>query len=134
LAAFHAAADAARYPEQGTAWQVSRLFYTAIPRSFFLDLRDRLDALGEDTSQFERFEEAGAGWPDDQVDVTLDVEDRIEVKWTALNCHRTQFGPDNLFRRLPENMLRRILGREYFALAWPHRGPGLQLADLFAGM
>jgi N-acetyl-1-D-myo-inositol-2-amino-2-deoxy-alpha-D-glucopyranoside deacetylase len=134
LAAFHAAADAARYPEQGTAWQVSRLFYTAIPRSFFLDLRDRLDALGEDTSQFERFEEAGAGWPDDQVDVTLDVEDRIEVKWTALNCHRTQFGPDNLFRRLPENMLRRILGREYFALAWPHREPGLQLADLFAGM
>jgi N-acetyl-1-D-myo-inositol-2-amino-2-deoxy-alpha-D-glucopyranoside deacetylase len=134
LAAFHAAADPARYPKQGAAWLVSRLFYTAIPCSFFLDLRDRLDALGEDTSQFERFEEAGAGWPDDQIDVTLDVVDRIEAKWTALNCHRTQFGPDNLFRRLPENVLKQFLGHEHFALAWPRLESGLQLADLFAGM
>ncbi|MFQ5342771.1 MAG: PIG-L family deacetylase, partial [Anaerolineae bacterium] len=117
VAAFHAAGDPARYPDQGPAlrpgsvqaWQPVRLFYTAIPRSFFLEMRDRLDAMGADTSEFARFEESGAGWPDDQVHVTLDVAGAIEAKWAALQCHRTQFGPDNLFRRLPEDVLKEMM-------------------------
>jgi LmbE family N-acetylglucosaminyl deacetylase len=133
LAAFHAAADPARYPEQGKAWQASNLFYTAIPRSFFLDMREELEAIGEDTSQFARFEESGVGWPDDQIHVTLDVAEKIEAKWAALNCHGTQFGPDNLFRRLPEEVMKHLLSSEHFALAWPKATPGQQLADLFAG-
>lgn len=132
VAAFHAAADPARYPEQGDAWQASNLFYTAIPRSFFLEMRDQLEAMGEDTSDFARWEESGAGWPDEQINVTLDVTQKIEAKWTALNCHRTQFGPDNLFRRLPVDMVKRMMSYEHFALAWPNPEPGLQLADLFA--
>jgi LmbE family N-acetylglucosaminyl deacetylase len=35
VTAFHAAADANLYPNQGPAWQAERLFYSAIPRSFF---------------------------------------------------------------------------------------------------
>jgi N-acetyl-1-D-myo-inositol-2-amino-2-deoxy-alpha-D-glucopyranoside deacetylase len=134
VAAFHAAADPARYPDQGLQWQPARLFYTAIPRSFFLEMRERLDAMGVDTSQFDRFDEDGAGWPDDQVHVTIDVTDNIEAKWAALNCHRTQFGPDNLFRRLPDNMMKEMMSREYFSMAWPEPEPGLQLTDLFAGL
>ncbi|MFQ5855294.1 MAG: hypothetical protein ACE5LU_06595 [Anaerolineae bacterium] len=76
------------------------------------------------TSSGHRFEERGvAGWPDDQIHVTLDVSDTIEAKWAALQCHRTQFGPDNLFRRLPEDVLKEMMSREHFALAgacaWP---------------
>jgi N-acetyl-1-D-myo-inositol-2-amino-2-deoxy-alpha-D-glucopyranoside deacetylase len=134
VAAFHAAADPARYPDQGPPWQPARLFYTAIPRSFFLEMSDRLNAMGVDTSQFAHFEEDGAGWPDDQIHVTLDVRDSVEAKWTALNCHRTQFGPDNPFRRLPHNAMKEMMSREYFALAWPEPEPGLQLPDLFAGL
>jgi N-acetyl-1-D-myo-inositol-2-amino-2-deoxy-alpha-D-glucopyranoside deacetylase len=132
LAAFHAAADPARYPEQGRAWQAPYLFYTAIPRSFFVDMRHRLEVIGAATSEFARFEESGAGWPDDKVNVMLNVAGEVEAKWTALNCHRTQFGPDNLFRRLPEDDLKRMMSREYFALAWPEPEPGVQLNDLFA--
>ena len=134
LAAFHAAADPSSYPEQGEAWQASRLFYTAIPRSFFVEMRDRLVAAGVDTSEFDRFEEDGIGWPDDQVSVMVDVAGEIEAKWAALNCHRTQFGPNNLFRRLSDEEIKQMLGREYFALAWPDPDPGLQLAGLFAGL
>lgn len=133
-AAFHAAADPARYPDQGSAWQPARLFYTAIPRSLFLEMRDRLTALGVDTSQFARFEEARADWPDDQIHVTMDVTDNIEAKWAALNCHRTQLGPDNLFRRLPQNVLKEMLSREHFEMGWPEPSPGLSLPDLFAGL
>jgi N-acetyl-1-D-myo-inositol-2-amino-2-deoxy-alpha-D-glucopyranoside deacetylase len=134
VAAFHAAADAALYPDQGPAWQTARLFYTAFPRSFFLQMRDELAALGEDTGDFARFEEAGFGWPDDKVNVTLDVADTVDAKWSALECHRTQFGPGNLFRRLPDAVLKRVLSREYFALAWPEPAPGARFNDLFDGL
>jgi N-acetyl-1-D-myo-inositol-2-amino-2-deoxy-alpha-D-glucopyranoside deacetylase len=134
LAAFHAAADPGRYPEQGPVWQASHLFYTAIPRSFFVEMRRRLEAMGADTSEFARFEESGAGWPDDKVNVVLNVADEVDAKWTALNCHRTQFGPDNLFRRLPEDEVKGMMSQEYYALAWPEPESGLQLHDLFAGL
>ncbi len=134
VTAFHAAADPARYLEQGPAWEAARLFYTAIPRSFFLGMRDELAAMGQDTSDFARFEDDGAGWPDDKVNVTMDVADTVEAKWSALQCHRTQFGPSNLFRRLPEPLVKRMMSQEHFALAWPEPEPGLRLADLFAGL
>ena len=135
VAAFHAAADGARYPEQGPAWQAPRLFYTAIPRSFFLRMRDEMAALGMDTSGFARFEEGGGGgWPDEQVNVVMDVADAVEAKWSALNCHRTQFGPGNLFRRLPEPTVKEMMRREYFALAWPEPEPGARFDDLFDGV
>jgi len=134
VAAFRAAADATLYPDQGPAWQAARLFYTAFPRSFFLQMRDELAALGEDTGDFARFEEAGFGWPDDKVNVTLDVADTVDAKWSALECHRTQFGPGNLFRRLPDAALKRMMSHEYFALAWPEPAPGARFNDLFDGM
>lgn len=134
VAAFHAAADANLYPDQGPAWQAARLFYSAIPRSFFLQMRDQLAALGEDTSDFARFEEAGAGWPDEKVNVTIDVTDSVNAKWSALECHRTQFGTGNLFRRLPDAALKRMMSHEYFALAWPEPEPGARFDGLFAGM
>ncbi len=132
VAAFHAAADPAKFPTLGQAHRAKRLFYTAIPRSFFLEMRDQLIALCEDVSEFARFEERG--WPDEQVHVVLDVSSTVEDKWQALNCHRTQFGPKNLFRRLPEPLVKRLMSREHFALAWPEPPPGLHLDDLFDGL
>jgi LmbE family N-acetylglucosaminyl deacetylase len=134
VAAFHAAADPAQYPAQGSAWQAKRLFYTAVPHSFFRTMRDWMQSMGEDTSDLDRFEEAGVGWPDDQIHVALDVSNQVESKWSALNCHRTQFGPDNLFRRVPEVMAKRAISVEHFALAWPQAKPGDQFDDLFAGL
>jgi len=135
VAAFTAAADPARYPDQGAPWQPARLFYTAFPRSFFRQMIEQMVALGMDISDFRRWEERGVvGWPDDQINVVLDVADHIEAKWKALNCHRTQFGPNNLFRRVPEAVMQEMMGREYFALAWPEPRPDLRLSDLFTGL
>ncbi len=134
VAAFHASGDPSLYPEQGKPWQAQRLFYTAIPRSFFRDMRAQLEELGEDTSDFERFEESSMGWPDEQVNVTLDVSGSVEDKWDALNCHRTQFGPGNLFRRLPEPRVKKLMSYEHFALAWPEASPGARLSSLFEGI
>jgi N-acetyl-1-D-myo-inositol-2-amino-2-deoxy-alpha-D-glucopyranoside deacetylase len=133
--AFHLAGDPAVYPELGAAWQAERLFYTAIPRSFFLRMREEMVGLGMDTGDFDRrLDENMPGWPDEAVNVTLDVTDTVEEKWDALNCHQTQFGPGNLFRRLPEETAKALMSREYFALAWPQAEPGLHLAGLFEGL
>ncbi len=61
VAAFHAAGDGQYRPELGQSWQASRLFYTAIPRSFFIEMRQQLEALGEDTSEFDRFDDPADG-------------------------------------------------------------------------
>jgi LmbE family N-acetylglucosaminyl deacetylase len=135
LAAFEAAADPIRYPDQGSAWRPARLFYPVFPRSFFLEMRRRLEALGVDTSEFARLEEGGrVGWPDDQIHVTLDVTATLEAKWAAFHCHRTQFRGDNPFGRLPEAELKRMMRREHFALGRPEPTPGWQQPDLFAGL
>lgn len=131
VTAFKAAADP-EYPAPGIPWQASRLFYTAIPRSFFLEMRRQLEAAGEDVEQFASFEERG--WPDENVTVTLDVSATVADKWQALNCHRTQFGPKNLFRRLPEPTVKQLMSREHFALAWPEPPPGFKMADLFENL
>jgi LmbE family N-acetylglucosaminyl deacetylase len=134
VAAFHAAADPHSYPDLGPAWQAGRLFYTAIPRSFFLEMRRQMLSLGMDASDLEQFDDPQIGWPDEQVHVRLDVSSTVESKWEALNCHRTQFGPGNLFRRLPEDQVKKLMSIEHFSLAWPEAAPGLELPGLFTAL
>ncbi len=134
VAAFHAAADPARYPKQGPAWQASRLFYTAIPRSFFRGMRDEMAAIGLDPGVLNGFALENQGWPDDMVHAAIDVSATVDATWAVLECRRTQFGPTNLFRRLPEPLVKRGISVEHFTLAWPEPAPGSRLADLLAGL
>jgi LmbE family N-acetylglucosaminyl deacetylase len=64
----------------------------------------------------------------------IDVSDTVAAKWEALNCHRTQFGPGNLFRRLPEADVKQLMSLEHFAQAWPIPLPSACLSDLFSGL
>ncbi|MCH8109336.1 MAG: PIG-L family deacetylase [Chloroflexi bacterium] len=134
VAAFHAAGDPARYPDEGAPWLPARLFYSAIPRSAFKEMREHMKSAGIDTSDFERFEEAVIGWDDDQINVIMDVSDTIDIKWEALQCHRTQLGGENFFSRMPEAVRRQILSRETFVQAWPEPSEGLRLTHLFDGL
>ena len=135
VAAFHAAADPALYLELGPAWQARRLFYTAIPNSFFRRMAEEMRRMGVDMSEYGWLEDAsGGGWPDEEVTAVIDVSATVEAKWSALNCHRTQFGPGNLFRRLPEPVVKELMSIEAFAQAWPPRPAAAPDDDLFAGL
>jgi N-acetyl-1-D-myo-inositol-2-amino-2-deoxy-alpha-D-glucopyranoside deacetylase len=132
VAAFHEAADPEKYPELGAPWQATRFFYTAIPRSFFIQMVDEMKALGLDESEYGWLEEEGGrGWPDENITAVVDVSDSVEAKWLALNCHRTQFGPGNLFRRLPEDTVKEMMSSETFSQAWPERDGGPVATSLF---
>ena len=64
----------------------------------------------------------------------MDVADTVQAKLDAFRCHKTQFGADNLFQRLPEAEMKAIYNQEYFALAWPEPAAGFMLAGLFEGL
>lgn len=129
VAAVAAAGDASQYIDQGVPWQPKRLFFTAIPRSTFVAMRDRMEEFGIDTSEFNSFE--AHGWPDDQVHLTLDVSEDVDVKWKSFECHRTQFDPNGIFFRLPVDIMKQLMSSEHFGLGWPTPTPGLKLYDLF---
>lgn len=133
VAAFSAAASAAYRPDLGTPWQTERLFYPVLSPHLFPEMKRRLAARGEDVSFFDAFEERRRqGWPEDQIHIRIDISEFVDAKWRAFICHRTQFGANSLFRRIPESDMKELLQMEHFALAQPQPQPGLLLSDLFA--
>jgi LmbE family N-acetylglucosaminyl deacetylase len=73
-------------------------------------------------------------WPDEAVNVTMDVSAYVDTKRTALLCHATQFGAENVFRRVIEADPGQLLGVEHYALVWPQPQPGWSTNDLLAGL
>ena len=120
VAAFQAAGDPNCYPEQGAPWQPRRLFYSVIPRSVFQEMRDQMVAHSLDTADFDRWMESEIGWPDDQINLVLDVSDFVEAKVAAMACHKTQFGNEDATQRLPDEVMKGLMRREYFVLAEHH--------------
>jgi LmbE family N-acetylglucosaminyl deacetylase len=133
LAALQLSADPHSLPGVGEAWETPRLFYHLLPRLIFRKIRDRVAELGGDTSDFDEMltEPAAEVWPEDQIHAVVDVSNTIEQKWAAWHCHRTQFGPNSRFRRLPDAEMKRILNTEYFAMAHPAPEPATLLSGLF---
>jgi LmbE family N-acetylglucosaminyl deacetylase len=124
--AFHAAADRSRFPAKGNVWQTRRLFYSAIPITFF----DKMATLLNEPDSFMDFK----GWPDDQIHVSMDVSPFITAKWNSLICHATQFGEENGFRKVDREKAWELLRNETFALAWPEPSSGERFKDLFEGL
>ena len=134
-AAFEKAGDATYRVDLGRPFQPQRLFYPLVRSAFFHEMKAKMEQHGLDTSFFANIEaNRQNGWPDDKYNVVVDISDTINHKMTAFACHRTQFGPDNFFRRLPEAEMVQLLQTEYFALARPEPSPGLQLNGLFEGL
>jgi len=134
VAAVAAARDDTRYPQAGPAWAPRRLFFTAISRTRFTEMRHRLEKMGVDTSAFDRPDMPIIGQEDDEIDVTMDVRATVEAKRAALRCHATQFGPDNFMTQLAGEVGDDLLSRESFTLWWGTPIPDGRDEDLFAGL
>ena len=133
-AAFDAAGDANQFADAGAPWQPSRLFYAATPRSFFVQMREQMRAMGVDTSNFDNLDTDRMGYEDDQITAVVDVTDQIERKMAAFKAHRTQFGTDSGPLRMPEPILRDMLARECFIQARPEPPSDMaRLDNLFVG-
>jgi LmbE family N-acetylglucosaminyl deacetylase len=138
VAAFAAAGDPTRYPDAGTPWTPSKLYYAAFPRSRMEGMRAEMEKLGIEVpfGRRDRVDVEGRpvemGTPDELVTTTIDVSDYADRKRASIQAHRTQFGVDHFLNKLPEDAFRRVWAQESFRRV---AGPGgASETDLFAGL
>ncbi len=130
--AFYAAADAVQYPEHGPAHMVSKLYYSAFPRSFVRQIGEWMQSQNYEGS-FRNLDPEKLGIPDELINVRLNVDNWRDTKARSWSMHRTQMDPNNAVAQLPEEVQRRWRGNEYFQLAASRVGPDVEGEnDLFA--
>jgi len=123
LTAFDAASDAAAFPETGEPWAPRRLFWGASGMKrfagIFLEL-ERRNQLPQplDPERRERFVKAMAE-PDAPLHVVHDVRRFAALKRAAAGMHRSQFGENSAFARIPPDLVERFYGEERFFQARP---------------
>lgn len=136
VAAFHAAGDAAQYPEIGPApWQPQKLYYTAYPRSSILARYDILRSMGESTPMDRPdFDPDRVGTPDERITTRVDIGPYLRRKVEALRCHRSQVRPDWWYFRILPDLLYQQFSHEFFIRMASHVPANGREEDLFAGL
>jgi mycothiol S-conjugate amidase len=131
-----AAADPARYPDAGRAWQIQKTYYDQIFNAARIqaiyDVLLERDPDGELVKQMEEMRR----WFD-RPDVTtthIPVGDFLEVRDRALLSHASQVSPNSTFFRWPNDLQREVWPTEDFQLADSAQVADLPESDLFAGV
>jgi N-acetyl-1-D-myo-inositol-2-amino-2-deoxy-alpha-D-glucopyranoside deacetylase len=127
-------------PELGEAWDVAKVYWTAMSESRFREGLRRLRESGDQTS-FEGMDPDGPmppfAFPDEMLSACVDATDYADAKIRAMKAHATQIEVDGPFFALSNNLGNQVWGFEYFRLAKGVLGPvgedGFE-TDLFAGL
>ena len=133
--AMAAAADPERYPEQGPAWRIDKLYYDRIFNS--RRIRAIYDLMVErEHPRLADIEEV-RGWMPDRPDLattSIPVGDFLETRDTALRAHASQVAPDNSFFFWPNDIQREAWPFEDFQLVESTVQTTLPENDFFAGI
>jgi hypothetical protein len=102
------------------AFAPSKLYYTAVPRSFLESVPSFRDRRADIRGQALGF----VGVPDEEITTEVPVHDWMQRKLEALSCHRTQFEfdketgqPKTFAAGVPEPLRTQLFGHERFVLA-----------------
>jgi len=124
-------------PELGAAWSVSKVYWTAFPRSV---VRAGIMALREEGSDSEFAamdpDDIPFACADELITTSIEAHDFLDTKMQALAAHRTQVTVDGGFFALSNNLGSEVMGTEYFRLVrgTANPGDGAREKDLFAGI
>jgi N-acetyl-1-D-myo-inositol-2-amino-2-deoxy-alpha-D-glucopyranoside deacetylase len=125
-------------PELGAAWRVSKLYWTAFPRSVVRAGIEALKARGiEDDFTAMDPDDLPFVCDDDLVTTEIDGQEFLDRKMSALRAHGTQVSVDGGFFALADAVGSQAFGIEYFRLALGNleTEPGsARENDLFAGI
>jgi LmbE family N-acetylglucosaminyl deacetylase len=137
LAAVAAAADPARFPNQELpAWQVQKLYYPALPRSYFVRMGEMLRAHGIEApfANQQQMNLDDITVPDEQITTRIVIGEFLRKKREALLAHRTQVGTDSWLFKLPAEIVDDFFAMETFTRVQAHIPIPEQEDDLFAGL
>jgi len=122
-------------PELGQVWEVSKIYWTAIPKS---QMQKGIEALanagGSKFFGVESADDLPFVLEDKFVTTTIDGQELIEKKLAALRCHKTQVEETGPFFQMAQLLGTAALGIEYFRLV---KGTNLgknSETDLFEGI
>ena len=137
VAAVDRAAIAEAVPAAGEPWQVAKLYWTTVPKSYLQLAIDATKDSGHDIFEgVESADDLPFGVADDQVTSEIDGTDHIDAKLAAMRAHASQISADWPFFALSNQMGRQAWGYEHYTLARGVRGPGTGQhgweSDLFA--
>jgi N-acetyl-1-D-myo-inositol-2-amino-2-deoxy-alpha-D-glucopyranoside deacetylase len=144
------AGDPAWYPEQLEGglepWAPAKFYEQATPESVRRVMNDRMAELGVDSfwlppkdatqEQLAEYEERLAKMlaPDDTITTWVDINDVLELKWSALEKHVTQISMDFPFMKLGIDGWREFWARETYILRESRVETVFPESDLFAGL
>lgn len=122
-----------------------KLYYTAVPKSWFAELGQRLQELGVEFPRVESAEDAAVpadegasgpeawGTPDEDITTVVDVTAAVDKKFDSLTAHASQ--SDNIFFvQMGRKAFGEIMTREAFVRVRDRTGAVLPEEDLFAGL
>jgi N-acetyl-1-D-myo-inositol-2-amino-2-deoxy-alpha-D-glucopyranoside deacetylase len=142
-AAFTAAADPAFAPEAGKPWTPSKLYETAVPKSFVEQGVERFsDVEGTVFYGATSADDVNMGVPDELITTRVEAPERLEAKLAAMRAHRTQIAVDGFFFALADGVGRPAFTVDHYVLtrgvaaptpAPDQDGPAYE-SDLFAGL
>lgn len=138
-AAVDAAARADYRPDTGEPWQVAKVYWTAVPKTFLQAGIDAMRETGHDLFEgVQSADDLPFGVPDEEITTQVDAVDHLDAKLAALRAHATQISVDGPFFALSNNLGQTAFGLEHFRLVRGPRGPGDGPngweTDLFAGI
>jgi len=138
VAAFEAAPDPDRYPEEGEPWQPLKLYYhVSFTRRQFVAMHEACLAAGIESPYAEMLEKWAADEGRDSSDrITTQVvcDEYFVIRDEALRAHATQIDPDGFFFRAPLELRRKGWPTEDYQLVRSLVDSSVPEDDLFAGV
>ncbi len=122
-------------PELGQAWTVSKIYWTAFPKSRIVSGIAKLKEIG-DQSEFATMDPDDIPFAVDDAVITtvIDGSDFTQAKFDALTAHKTQVSTDSGFFALSNNLGLEIFTEEHFRLVRGDMPQSGQESDLFEGL
>ena len=123
----------------------AKLYFTAVPKSWFAELGQRLEELGVEFPRVDTPEDAAVpaeegssgpeawGTPDEEITTVVDVSVAVHRKFESLTAHASQ--SDNIFfLQMGRDAFGEIMTREAFVRVIDSTGAPTPEDDLFAGL
>lgn len=139
MAAVDRSGDAGYAPEAGPPWQVSKVYWSAVPKSAIQAGIEALRASGRTLFEgVDSAEDMPFGVRDEQITAAVDGSAFADAKFAAMREHASQIAVDFPFFALADNVGQKAMAVEHYILVRGERGAGLGPSgwedDLFAGV
>ncbi|GIF85360.1 mycothiol S-conjugate amidase [Catellatospora bangladeshensis] len=135
MAAIEAAADPARFPEFGDAFDVPKVYYhISFTKVKFTAMHEAMLAAGLESPYGERLNDDWQGDKSPRITTRVPCGEYFELRDDALRAHATQIDPDGPWFRAPLTVQRAAWPTEDYQLVRSAVATAIPEEDLFAGV